>query len=67
MQQRRLPSSLEASPVDAPSRQLTDAQRAFADVVGKELARLWIEQPGVTSHDTGHKTCHQGLRHRSQG
>lgn len=53
MQQLRQPSSLEVSTVDAASQQLTDAQRAFADVVGRELARIWIDGPG---RDTAHES-----------
>lgn len=49
MRQSHQPSTSETGSNHDPSRQLTDAQRAFADVVGRELARLWIDHQTSTS------------------
>ena len=49
MRQSHRPSTPETGSNHDPSLQLTDAQRTFANVVGRELARLWIDQQTSTS------------------
>ena len=59
MRQPYRPSSTRTTNSDDSSRQLTNAQRTFADVVGRELARLWIDgQTGTPP--TNHQDASQG-------
>ena len=56
------PNCLQQSPTDHSRPELTDAQRGFAEVVGRELARTWIEQQAVTS-TTNHPGTPLGTSH----
>ena len=49
MRQSHRPSTPETVSNHDPSLQLTDAQCTFADVVGRELARLWIDHQTAAS------------------
>ena len=62
MRQSHQPSTSETGSNHDPSRQLTDAQRAFADVVGRELACLWIEQQAGASQNTDYELPRQRSR-----
>lgn len=44
----RTSDSTSGHAVDSSS-QLTDAQRRFAEVIGRELARLWIDEQAAKS------------------
>lgn len=48
MQQPSRSSAVDSGTVEGPAPQLTDAQRTFAEVVGRELARLWIHEQAAT-------------------
>ncbi len=67
MRQPNRTSSTEAVPVDESTRQLTNAQRTFADVVGGELARLWNEQQTMVSGDSEHSSCQKPTRRLPKG
>lgn len=49
MQRPDLPAAPDSGAFNGSSSQLTDAQRQFADVIGRELARLWIEEQAATA------------------
>ena len=62
MRQSHRPSTPETGSNHDPSRQLTDAQRAFADVVGRELARIWLDGQAVIP-PTNHEDASHGVSH----
>ena len=68
MQRPDLPASPDSGAVNGFSSQLTVAQRQFADVIGRELARLWIDEQAATArvpqNDSQSRTSR---RHPSNG
>lgn len=46
------PQSFQQGLADDSKPELTEAQQRFAELVGRELARLWIEQHSGTSRNT---------------
>ncbi|MFO1044486.1 MAG: hypothetical protein U0941_22160 [Planctomycetaceae bacterium] len=49
MQQPSGTSNSKSNHADDSSSQLTEAQRRFAEVIGWELARLWIDEQAAKS------------------
>ena len=46
------PQCFQQGRADGSKPELTEAQQRFAELAGRELARLWIEQQTGTSHYT---------------
>ncbi len=57
-----LPNCLQQCPADHLKPELTDAQRGFADVIGRELARTWIEQQTNRPQNAGNSARHKRSR-----
>ena len=57
------PKYLQQCLADHSKPELTDAQRGFAEVIGRELARTRIEQQAVTS-PTNHPSTPLGASHK---
>ena len=65
MKQPNRPFTLKSGTADDSSLQLTDVQLRFADVVGRELARLWIEEQAATS-STNRQNASSPPSHKEQ-
>ena len=56
------PKYIQQCLADHSKPELTDAQRGFAEIIGRKLARKWTEQQAVTS-PTNHPGAPLGASH----
>lgn len=60
------PQCFQQGLADGSKPELTEAQQRFTELVGRELARLWIEQQSGTSHNTDIDSLRKPRRQRTR-
>ena len=60
------PQCFRQGRADGSKPELSETQHRFAELVGRELSRLWIEQQSGTSHNTDINSPRQQCRQRTR-